>query len=93
MLHTFEQEKPGCAPDFSALFTELFSHKPLRLQRRHQRLVRRAGQRAFLVYAVLADGVGEGRGVLVDRRCVYEGAHRRHQRLTLFARYMVVQRH
>lgn len=68
MLHTFEQEKPGCAPGFSALFTELFRHKSFCLQRRYQRLACRAGQRAFLVYAVLADGVGEGRGVLVDRR-------------------------
>ena len=67
---------------------ELFYDEPLRIERRHERLICRAGYRAGLADRVVADDIGEAGRVLVHGRRVYESLDGLYQRFTALAGYV-----
>ena len=67
---------------------ELFYDEPLRIERRHERLICRAGYRAGLADRVVADDIGEAGRVLVYGRRVYESLNGFYQHLAAFAGYI-----
>ena len=67
---------------------ELLYDEPFRIERRHERLVCRAGYRAGLADRVVADDIGEAGRVLVHGGRVYESLDGLYQRFAAFADYV-----